>query len=216
MDGNQRWAKKNNLSLKDGYFSGFNKLNEIIKFCISNNINDLTTYAMSAENMKRNSSKLIFNLIFEQYFNFVDSINKENNIKINLIGDIESLPKKIKKIFKELINKTKNNLDLNLNIVFNYSVDYELIQIIKSINNLSKPRKKIDINMIKSFMYLDKSDDPDLLIRTGGFKRLSNFIPLNLRYTELFFSDTLWPEFTILELKEIINNFSKIKRNYGL
>ena len=214
MDGNRRWSEKNQLSKKQGYIHGINKINEIKNYCINNNINHLTFYALSSENYKRQNINIIFLLIKEDYINFLNSINSENNVKIKIIGEKDNLNKDIKKIFKDIEKKTENNKPLILNIVFNYS----LLDEIKNINQkLNDKDFKLDSESdLHSLMYLKESPNPDILIRTGGHKRISNFIPLNLGYTEFFFMNTLWPDFSIDELNEIIVKFTKIKRNYGL
>ena len=217
MDGNKRWAKKKNISIKDGYLKGLYNIETIINFCIENNINNLTLYALSTENFKRKSVNLIFRIILKEYLKILSKINKDNYIKINFIGDRKKLPKNLINIFNKVENITKKNNILNLKIAFNYGTDQEIREIINNIIELNI--KKItdkNSNLIKSFMYLKDMPDPDILIRTGGFQRLSNFLLLNLSYTELFFTKTLWPDFSLNELNEIVNKFKKIKRNYGL
>jgi len=217
MDGNQRWASKHNLRNEKAYLEGVKKLTEVIEFCIINNIKNLTVFALSAENTKRKSVSIIYNLIKNNYIYFLKKINKDNKVKINFIGEKKGIEKKINLIFNSIEKNTKNNQSLNLNIVFNYSVNHEIINIIeKVISKKSFNEIYQDENLINSYKYLGFVDDPQILIRTGGFKRLSNFIPLNLTYTELFFIDTLWPEFELSCLKGIMQDYKKIKKNYGL
>ena len=214
MDGNRRWAEKNQLSKKEGYVQGIKKISEIKDYCIKKNINNLTFYALSSENYKRHNINIIFMLIKDDYVKFLKDINSENNVKIKIIGEKDNLKRNIKKIFTDIEKKTENNKPLILNIVFNYSVLDEIMNINKKINSKNiKMENEIDIH---SLTYLNESPNPDILIRTGGHKRLSNFIPLNLGYTEFFFKKTLWPDFSLNELKEIIEEFSHIERNYGL
>ena len=212
MDGNQRWALINNKSKIQGYLSGLNNLKLIINQCIERKIKYLTVYALSTENIKRTSSKIIFDLIRKKHKDFLNELLKDNIININIIGEEKNIPKDILDIFK-LPNK-KRNPAINLNIVFNYGTQDEIIYIVKNI--LNHTDKKINKNTIRSNMYLGNIPDPDLLIRTGGYQRLSNFILLNLSYTELFFTNTLWPDFSQNELEKILLNFSKMNRNYGL
>ena len=211
MDGNQRWSKKNKKKIEDGYLAGFNNLEKIINFCLNINIKYITVFALSSENLQRNSSYLIFQIIRKIYKKlFKDLNNKKINIKI--IGEKKNLPEDILKIFKRI--KYFDQKNLQLNIVFNYGTQYEVKNIIESlINNNSK---KIDLKMIRQKMYLGNIPDPEILIRTGGFKRLSNFILLNLSYTDLFFTNTLWPDFSINELEKIFKKYNNIKKNYGL
>jgi len=217
MDGNQRWAKKNNKSLKEGYVNGLYHIKEIVKICIEKKIKFLTLYALSSENIKRNSIDTIFYILSKEYQNFINDKYFINNVKVKIIGEKQNLPKKTKIILSEIENKTKNNYSINLNIAFNYGTDKEIVEVIKKITKLSL-KQKITINkkLIKEKLYLGHIPDPDLLIRTGGFQRLSNFLLLNLSYTELFFVKTLWPDFNRQELFKIFNKYKNIERKYGL
>ena len=212
MDGNQRWALINNKSKIQGYLSGLNNLKLIINQCIERKIKYLTVYALSTENIKRTSSKIIFDLIRKKHKDFLNELLKDNIVNINIIGEEKNIPKDILDIFK-LPNK-KRNPAINLNIVFNYGTQDEIIYIVKNI--LNHTDKKINKNTIRSNMYLGNIPDPDLLIRTGGYQRLSNFILLNLSYTELYFTNTLWPDFNQKNLDDILVKFSELNRNYGL
>ena len=212
MDGNQRWALINNKSKIQGYLSGLNNLKLIINKCIERKIKYLTVYALSTENIKRTSSKIIFDLIRKKHKDFLNELLKDDIININIIGEEKNIPKDILDIFKLSIKK--KNPAINLNIVFNYGTQDEIIYIVKNI--LNHTDKKINKNTIRSNMYLGNIPDPDLLIRTGGYQRLSNFILLNLSYTELYFTNTLWPDFNQKNLDDILVKFSELNRNYGL
>ena len=212
MDGNQRWALINKKNKLEGYLAGLNNLKFIIDKCIEKKIKNLTVYALSSENIKRASSKIIFNLIIDKHKEFLKELLKNNIININIIGEKTNIPKDILNIFKSLIKK--KNPTINLNIVFNYGSLDEIIYIVN--NFIINKNKKINKNSVRSSMYLGNIPDPDILIRTGGYQRLSNFILLNLSYTELFFTNTLWPDFSHNELESILLKFSKVNRNYGL
>ena len=212
MDGNQRWALINKKNKLEGYLAGLNNLKFIIDKCIEKKIKNLTVYALSSENIKRASSKIIFNLIIDKYKEFLKELLKNNIININIIGEKTNIPKDILNIFKSLIKK--KNPTINLNIVFNYGSLDEIVYIVN--NFIINKNKKINKNSVRSSMYLGNIPDPDILIRTGGYQRLSNFILLNLSYTELFFTNTLWPDFSHNELESILLKFSKVNRNYGL
>ena len=212
MDGNQRWALINKKNKLEGYLAGLNNLKFIIDKCIEKKIKNLTVYALSLENIKRASSKIIFNLIIDKHKEFLKELLKNNIININIIGEKTNIPKDILNIFKSLINK--KNPTINLNIVFNYGSLDEIVYIVN--NFIINKNKKINKNSVRSSMYLGNIPDPDILIRTGGYQRLSNFILLNLSYTELFFTNTLWPDFSHNELESILLKFSKVNRNYGL
>ena len=212
MDGNQRWALINKKNKLEGYLAGLNNLKFIIDKCIEKKIKNLTVYALSAENIKRASSKIIFNLIINKHKEFLKELLKNNIININIIGEKTNIPKDMLNIFKSLIKK--KNPTINLNIVFNYGSLDEIVYIVN--NFIINKNKKINKNSVRSSMYLGNIPDPDILIRTGGYQRLSNFILLNLSYTELFFTNTLWPDFSHNELESILLKFSKVNRNYGL
>ena len=217
MDGNKRWSKLNKVDLNNGYLVGINKIKEIIKICIKNNIKYLTVYALSYENTKRPSVSIIYKLLSEQYNNVLKNINNNNDVKINIIGEKENLPSNLKNIFDKLESTTKKNSKLILNIAFNYGSNQEIISVIKRIIELDR-QEKVEINeeLINKEMYLSNMPDPEILIRTGGFKRLSNFLLFKLSYTELFFTETLWPDLTENEISKIFSDFKNIKRNYGL
>ena len=214
MDGNQRWSEKNNKTKLEGYTQGLKKIEDVINYAISKKIPILTIYALSQENFKRKSVNLIFQLIENFNKKFLSKVQKEQNVQVKIIGEKKSLTNKFNKIFFELEEATKNFTKLRLNIVFNYGTFEEITHIFNCIKK--KSIKKIDEKVIRSFMYLHNLPDPDLLIRTGGFQRLSNFIILNLSYTELFFTNTLWPDLKNNELNIILNKYKKTKRNYGL
>ena len=210
MDGNQRWAKKNNQSLKKGYIAGFENINKILDCCINNNIKNITLYAASVENIKRNSSNLLFVIIRNYFKKFMLDINNKS-IKINIIGERDNIPLDILDLFDSI---HKNSVtDINVNVAFNYGTQFEIKKIIEKLVNKNE---EINIENIRSNMYIGDIDDPDILVRTGGYQRLSNFILLNLSYTELFFTKTLWPDFSSEELNSIIKKFLKVERNYGL
>ena len=212
MDGNQRWALINKKNKLEGYLAGLNNLKFIIDKCIEKKIKNLTVYALSSENIKRASSRIIFNLIRDKHKEFLKELLKNNIININIIGEKTNISKDILNIFKSLIKK--KNPTINLNIVFNYGSLDEIVYIVN--NFIINKNKKINKNSVRSSMYLGNIPDPDILIRTGGYQRLSNFILLNLSYTELFFTNTLWPDFSHNELESILLKFSKVNRNYGL
>ena len=208
MDGNQRWAKINKKSKQEGYIQGFKNINNILDCCIDHNINNITLYAASAENLKRTSSNLLFAITRKYFKKFIKDINNKK-VKINIIGERENIPLDILDLFDNI--KINKDFKIKVNVAFNYGTQCEIKNIFeKMITN----KNDITLENIRSNMYLGDSDDPDILVRTGGFQRLSNFILLNLSYTELFFTKTLWPDFTNLELNDMIKEFSNLKRNY--
>ena len=215
LDGNKRWAKNNKINLKNAYKKGLENISELITNCLNINLKYLTLFTLSSENIQRQSINNIFQVIYDDFSFFFDKIIHEKKVKINIVGSRNNLPIKILKLISHCENETKNNNQLILNLAFNYGFKDEIRQILQRIkkNSSIKITTSEDIN---SLFFLGDIRDPDLLIRTGGEKRLSNFIMYNLTYTEIFFINTLWPDFEFEELKMIINKFNSIKRTYGL
>ena len=216
LDGNKRWAKKNNLANAKGYTKGFENIKNIVNFSLSNNLKYLTIFTLSSENYNRSTVNIIYEIIYDNFSRLFDELIKNNGIQINIFGSRENLPKKIIKIFQDIETKSVNNKKLHLNIAFNYGFKDEIKYVL---NKIKVNKSKIDLNNeedIKQLFYIGSLPDPDLLIRTGGYQRLSNFIMYNLTYTELFFTKTLWPDFSEIEFKSIIDQYLKINRKYGL
>ena len=214
LDGNKRWAKNNNVTNDYGYTKGFENIRNIVKYSLSIRLSNLTIFALSSENYKRSSINLLYNIIYENFSNILDELVKEKGVKINIFGKKDNLPNKILDIFENIEKLSSNNNSLNLNIAFNYGFKEEIKNIIKKLKD-----DKININNdddINKLFFLGTLPDPDILIRTGGYQRLSNFIMYNLTYTELFFTKTLWPDFSENEYLSIINKFLNINRKYGL
>ena len=216
LDGNKRWAKKNKLSKIAGYNTGFKKIQEIVNFSLNIKLKNLTLFTLSSENFYRPSVNIIYDIIYNNFSKLLDDLISKNNIKIKIFGKRDNLPEKIKEIFDEAEKLTNENTNLNLNLAFNYGFKDEIKQVLlnfkNNLNNINLDNDK-DIN---SLFYLGGLPDPDLLIRTGGYKRISNFIMYNLTYSELFFTKTLWPEFNLKEFEQIIDDYYKINRKYGL
>jgi len=215
LDGNKRWAKRNNINFKSAYKKGLENITELINNCVNLKIDYLTLFTLSSENIQRQSVISIFQIIYEEFSFFFDKIIEEKKVKINIIGSKLTLPSKILKLIEHCECETKNNNQLILNLAFNYGFKNEIRQVLEKIrdNPSIKLKSSEDINRL---FLLGNMKDPDLLIRTGGNKRLSNFIMYNLTYTEIFFIDTLWPDFKLEELKSIISKYNSIKRTYGL
>ncbi len=216
LDGNKRWAKKNKFTNSIGYSKGFENIRNLVNLCISRKINNLTMFALSSENFNRSSLNIIYNIIYDNFSDTFNELVSQKGVKINIFGSRENLPSKIIEIFNNIEERSASNKNLNLNIAFNYGFKNEVKHVLNKILN---NKFKININNskeINDLFYLGSKPDPDILIRTGGFKRLSNFIMYNLTYTELFFTDTLWPDFKEEEFDLIINQYFKIKRKYGL
>ena len=216
LDGNKRWAKKNNKSNIVGYTKGFENIKNLVNYVILKKISNLTIFALSTENFNRTSINIIYDIIYNNFSKTFNELVNDKGVKIKIFGSRENLPDKILKIFNNIESSSFNNKNLNLNIAFNYGFKDEIKKILLNILNKEKDiiiDKEKDVN---DLFFLGSIPDPDILIRTGGHKRLSNFIMYNLTYTELFFTETLWPDFSEEELNSIINKFLKIDRKYGL
>jgi len=216
LDGNKRWAKKNKHKNLKGYLKGFENIKKLVKYTIDLKISNLTIFTLSSENFHRSSINIIYNIIYDNFSNIFDELVKDKGVKIRIFGSKNNLPKKIIDIFDQSEKISSKNNSLNLNIAFNYGFKNEIKEIFKKINE-----RKVKINFendkeIEKLFFLGSLPDPDLLIRTGGYQRLSNFIMYKLTYTELFFTETLWPDFTEKEYKSIINDYHKVIRKYGL
>lgn len=213
MDGNGRWASKNNLQKIEGHKAGIKSCINLIKSInkLDVHINELSFYVFSSENWKRSLSEIndLFNLIEEFYQEF-EKTAQNYNLKIRHYGSRKKLNKKILRIIDDVTYKTRNNSSTAINLVFNYGGRDEIVSSIKKIRS-----GKINKNNIIKNLYTSMSKDPDLIIRTGGELRLSNFMLWQSAYSELYFTKKLWPDFNISDLKRIIINFKKRKRNYG-
>ena len=212
MDGNGRWGLKNKRSRNQGHLEGVKTVQKIVEASIFFNVPIVTFYVFSSENWSRPKTEInyLFNLIKIYFKNEINNIIK-NKIKINILGRQNNLPNEIKKTLISSVKKTKKNKKLIVNLAINYGSKNEISDSVKKINLKSK---KIDEENISRNLYLNLPF-PDILIRTGGQKRLSNFMLWQLAYTEIFFLDKLWPDFTKNDLKQVIKKFHKIKRNFG-
>ena len=212
MDGNGRWGLKKKRSRNFGHLAGVKVVQKIVEASIGFKVPIITFYVFSTENWKRPKTEInyLFNLINIYFNKEINNIIK-NNIKIIISGRLKNLPFRIKNILKKVANKTKKNNKLTINLAINYGAKAEIIDSIKAINYKSQKitEENIDKNLYSNLSF------PDILVRTGGQKRLSNFMLWQMAYSEIFFLDKLWPDFTKKDLKKIIDNFKKIKRNFG-
>jgi len=213
MDGNGRWGKKKRKPRNFGHLNGVKIIERLVKDSIKIKIPILTFYAFSTENWKRPKSEInfLFKLINYYFVKEIDRIVK-NNIKINIIGSIKNLPKKIKNHLQTCMHRTRNCKKILVNLAINYGSKDEIINAIKK---LKRKKKSISVKNLVKYLYTSNLPDPDLLIRTGGKKRLSNFLLWQLAYSELYFIDKLWPDFSIADYHKIIKQFKKVKRNFG-
>jgi undecaprenyl diphosphate synthase len=214
MDGNGRWGLKKYNDRNKGHFYGLQNINKVIKNCIKLHIKYLTLYTFSTENWNRPKKEIeylffLFKFFYQKNFN---KINK-NNIRIKFIGDLKNIPADLKVIIKKIQEKTKNNNRITVVFAFNYGAKSELINAFKKIHK--NKNNKISEELISNNLYTKNIPDPDILVRTGGEKRLSNFLLWQLSYAELFFLEKNWPDFNFLDLKKIVNKFRGIKRRFG-
>ena len=213
MDGNGRWGIKNNGSRNVGHTAGLNTVELVIKESILNKIDYLTLYTFSKENWKRPKKEInfLFNLLENFLFRKTKSLIK-NEIRVKFIGDKNRLSIKLKKLIKTAEKKTAKNKKLQVNIALNYGSKSEITQALKLIvkKNIAINEKNIEKNL-----YTKNIPNPDILIRTGNTKRLSNFLLWQLAYTEIFFVKKLWPDFTLNDYKKILKKYKLLKRNFG-
>jgi len=209
MDGNGRWGKKRGKGRNFGHLKGVETVKKIVKSSIKLKIPYVTFYVFSSENWKRPKKEIdfLFKIIKNYFLKEIENIVKQS-IKINILGDISKLSLDIKSTLKKVKILTKKNKKIFVNLAINYGSKYEIL-------NAVKQSKKKTIREIEKNLYTKHIPDPDILIRTGGHKRLSNFLLWQLAYTELFFINKLWPDFNQTDLIKIITKYKKIKRNFG-
>ena len=212
MDGNGRWGLKYKKSRNEGHKAGLITVEKIIKETIKQKINYLTLYAFSTENWNRPKKEIdyLFNLLENFLSNKIEDLH-EQNIKLNIIG-IKNFSKKLNKLLSFSEKKTSKNQILNINLAINYGSKSEIVNAIKEIN---KSNDKVNEKNFSKYLQTKNIPDPEILIRTGNTKRLSNFLLWQLAYTEIFFEKKLWPDFSEKDYVKIIKNFRKIKRNFG-
>ena len=212
MDGNGRWGLKHKNSRNAGHKAGLNTVEKIIKETIKQKIKYLTLYAFSTENWRRPKKEInyLFTLLESFLINKIDDLHKQN-VKLKIIGS-KKFSKKLNKLLSFSEKKTSKNKRLQINLALNYGSKHELLGAFK---HLQKNRDKISEKNLSKYLHTYNVPDPDLLIRTGNTKRLSNFLLWQLAYAEIFFEKKLWPDFREKDYNKIIKDFKKIKRNFG-
>jgi len=212
MDGNGRWGIKHKRSRNAGHKEGLNTVEKIIKASIKNKIKFLTLYAFSTENWKRPKKEVnfLFSLLENFLTNRIEELHKQN-IKLKIIG-IKNFSLKLNKLLNLSEKKTSKNRKLQINLALNYGSKIELINAFKT---LKKNNETINEKNLTKHLQTKNIPDPELLIRTGNTRRLSNFLLWQAAYAEIFFEKKLWPDFTEKDYNKIIKNFKYIKRNFG-
>ena len=212
MDGNGRWGLKHKSSRNEGHKAGLKTVEKIISETIRQKISYLTLYAFSTENWNRPKKEI--NYLFNLLENFISKKSEhlhKRNIRLKIIG-VKSFSKKLNKLLRLSEKKTKNNTTLQINLALNYGSKFELINAFKK---LKKNNENFNEKNLSKYLQTKNIPDPELLIRTGNTKRLSNFLLWQIAYSEIFFEKKLWPDFNKDDYKNIITNFKKIKRNFG-
>jgi len=212
MDGNGRWGLKNKNSRNLGHKEGLKTVENIINYSLKKDIKYLTFYAFSSENWKRPKKEInyLFKLLKIFLKNKVSEFIK-NNIKLKILGE-KKFSKELNYLLNKVEKKTKHNSKIQINLALNYGSKNEIINAIKK---LSKKKKPINIKNLESFLYTKDIPEPDILIRTGNTKRLSNFLLWQISYSEIFFEKKLWPDFSAKDFNKVITKYKNTKRNYG-
>ena len=213
MDGNGRWGLKKKKSRKYGHIQGIVTLKKIIIAASKKNIKYLTLYAFSTENWKRPQLEIKFLLkLLEKYLDKESKLLADKNIKIKIIGSINKFPIKLRKKIKKAVNLSKKKRKMQVNIALNYGSRKEILYAMKCVNKKSLPINEINLS---KFLYTKCIPDPEIIIRTGNRKRLSNFLLWQSIYSEIFFEKKLWPDFNERDFNKIIIKYNKIRRNFG-
>jgi len=213
MDGNGRWALQKGKSRNYGHQCGLKAIEKIVDYSIKKKISYLTLFTFSNENWKRPKKEINFLFkLLENYFkkNLLKVI--KNGIKVKIIGNKAKLASNLRKIIKLAENKTKKNKKISVQLALNYGSKQEIINSMKIVN---KKKQKKTIKNLEKNLYTAGFPNPDILIRTGGQRRLSNFLLWQIAYTEIFFVKKMWPDFSNSDFQKILNKFKKIKRNFG-
>ncbi len=220
MDGNYRWAKLKNFPLSYGHKKGVDNIEKIVDASIEFGIKYLTIYAFSSENWDRPADEVSYLIkLLNEYLDKEAKILMEKNVRILVSGDLAKLPEPTKQRISSVENETKNNSALVLNVAFSYGARQEIIDAVKKIATEILDKKiipaQIDEAMIAQNLYQPSIPDPDLLIRTAGDMRISNFLLWQSAYTEFYFTEVFWPDFSKKNLQEAIINFNQRERKYG-
>ena len=216
MDGNRRWAKEHHLPTAIGHKKGVEALRKTVRACDEAGVKYITVYAFSTENWNRKPDEVDFlmSLVIDTLISETDDMHREN-VKIKFLGSRERLSDKLKDVISKSEEKTKNNTGVNLQIAFNYGSRSEIADAVKSIVKDGISADMIDEGLISDYLYTAGIPDPDILIRTGGEQRISNYLLWQIAYSEIIIRNEFWPDFGRESLFEYINEFGKRQRRYG-
>lgn len=216
MDGNRRWAKKRGMPTSFGHSEGANTLEKIADDCSDLGIEYLTVYAFSTENWKRSKDEVDYLMkLLAKHINDFDKRIKNKNVRFRLVGEIKDLNDELQKGILAIEERTKNNTGLTVNIAINYGGRAEILNAAKEIIDANVSSANIDEELFSKYLQTKDSPDPELIIRTGGEQRLSGFLLWQAAYSELYFTDVLWPDFNKAELIKSLEEYNNRKRNFG-
>lgn len=217
MDGNRRWAAKRGLTPMEGHEAGVKSLVKIVEHCLELGVETLTIYALSTENWRQRAKEEVKGL-----FNLLNKIvedkkeeYKKKGVKMTVLGNFQAFPRKVVRAIEKMLGIVKKHERLKVNVALNYGGRDEILRAVKKIIEQKIPPEKINEKMFGKFLYTNGEPDPDLMIRTGGEMRLSNFLLWQMSYAELYFTDTLWPDFSPAKLDRAIEDYQKRQRRFG-
>jgi len=210
MDGNGRWGKKKNKGRNYGHLKGLETVKKVVKSSIKFKIPIITFYVFSSENWRRPKAEInfLFKLIDQYFSKEINNVVKQG-IKLNILGELNKLPQNVRKTLKNCTELTKKNKKITVNLAINYGSKKEILHAFKKI------KKRLTLKNFEKNLYTKNMPNPEILVRTGGHQRLSNFMLWQLAYAELFFINKLWPDFNSKDYFNIIQKYQKIRRNFG-
>jgi len=221
-DGNRRWARKKGLPSLKGHYKGYQNLIKFCEWCKNRRVKVLTAFGFSTENWNRSKKEVkylmkLFEKGLSEYLKKYQKNKKyqREGIRVKIIGQKEKLPKSLQKVIKEVEAATANNKKLQLNLAVSYGGRWDILQAVQEIIKKKIPVKKITKGLFENFLSTASLPNPDLIIRAGGEKRLSNFVLWQAAYSELYFSKKLWPDFTEKDLDEVLKEYARRQRRFG-
>jgi undecaprenyl diphosphate synthase len=216
MDGNGRWAEKRGLNRVKGHKAGIKAVKNALDTVLYLGIDSITLYAFSTENWERPAFEVsVLMTLLRQFIRLEEQVLKKNNIRLRVLGDIERLPFPVRSEIYSVIERTSGNTGLNFNLALNYGSRNEILKAVKQISKDSVNPEEITEELFESYLYTSELPDPDLLIRTSGEMRISNFLLWQLAYSELYFTDVLWPDFDTGEMLHALLDFQNRERRFG-
>ncbi len=217
MDGNRRWAEKKGLTVNEGHEAGAKNLEKMINHCLELGVKTLTVYALSTENWRKRTKKEVKG-IFDLILRTAKEKKKEykiKGVKLAVLGEFQAFPRKVARAIGEILNIVKTHERLKVNLALNYGGRDEILNAVRKVIKEKIPLKKLNEKTFSHFLYTNGEADPDLIIRTAGEVRISNFLLWQMSYSELYFTKTLWPDFDEKELDKAIAEYQRRQRNFG-